>query len=409
MSLLKRALCAIRYYTRNTLLLFLIFTILFTLVLSGLCVRQASIDSARQMGIEVGGSLLIDTKPNDENTPGLSLESAEKIAAHPAVQSSTFTSSVEANARKTLWPMESWDENAPEEPHDITLRGSNGVHPALRTDYRMTKGRRPKPEDKGYAVITSYLATAGMKEIEPGDTVYIAPSKESEEEIELTVIGVYASDDSSYRYGPPAGYETNTIYVDLETVAAISGTSDLQGGEFILHDPADMPQLLEDIEAMSLPDREKIGMVALDGDYRKIALSMDSIVGVASLVFWAAIALAAILLTALVMISLSTREFEIGILLSMGESRWKVILQLAIETLLPVLSGVTAGTLLSTQTAAYAAEILGAAAHGVQVGIESWAVGAVYLCGAGLTLLASCVTAYKVLRFNPKKLLLTIE
>lgn len=409
MSFFKRALCAIRYYKRNTLLLFLIFTILFTLILSGLCVRQASISTARQTGIEIGGTVLIDTKPSEEGAPGLTLESAEKIAAHPAVQQGVFKSAVKANARKTLWPMKSWDENAPEMPHNITLLGSNLVHPALRSEYRITQGRRPKPGDKGYAVISSYICTAGMKEIQVGDTVYIAASQDTEEEIELTVIGMFDGGSGQYRYGDPAGYPANTIFVDLETVAAISGTSALQGGEFVIHDPAEIPSFLSDIEAMALPDRDRFGMIALDGEYRKIALSMDSIVAVASLVFWAAIALGAILLTALVMISLSSREFEIGVLLSMGEGRGKVILQLGIETLVPVLLGVTAGALLSGRAAVYAADMLGATARGIEVGIEGWAIGAVYLCGIGLAMLASCVTAYKILRFKPKKLMMAIE
>lgn len=410
MSFFKRALCAIRYYKRNTLLLFLIFTILFTLILSGLCVRQASIDTARQTGIEIGGTVLIDTKASEEGAPGLTLESAEKIAAHPAVRQGVFKSAVKANARKTLWPMKSWDENAPEMPHDITLLGSNLVHPMLRADCRITQGRRPKPGDKGYAVISSYICTAGMKEIQVGDTVYIAASRDAEEEIGLTVIGMFdGGGNDRYRYGDPAGYSANTIFVDLETVAAISGTSALQGGEFAMHDPAEIPSFLSDVEAMALPDRDRFGMIALDGEYRKIALSMDSIVAVASLVFWAAIALGAILLTALVMISLSSREFEIGVLLSMGEGRGKVILQLGIETLVPVLLGVTAGALLSGRAAVYAADMLGATARGIEVGVEGWAIGAVYLCGIGLAMLASCVTAYKILRFKPKKLMMAIE
>ncbi len=84
MSFFTRALRAIRYYKRNTLLLFIIFSILFALVLSGLCIREASIETARRTGIEVGGSVLVDAK--EQGAGGLSLESAQKMAAHPAVE-----------------------------------------------------------------------------------------------------------------------------------------------------------------------------------------------------------------------------------------------------------------------------------------------------------------------------------
>lgn len=403
MSFFTRALCAIRYYKRNTLLLFLIFTILFTMILSGLCVRQASLETARETGIQVGGTVLLEGK---DGGAGLTLESARKLEAHPAVREARLTSSAAANSRAGFAGRPSWFADAPEREHDITLMGCGGVHPILRTDSRIRSGRRPKEGDAGYAVIHSAIAESGFVEV--GDTITVAASGSGGAEAELTVIGIYDR-DTTYHFGDPEAYVENLIFVDLETVAAISGSTDLDGGEFVMHDPADIPGFMADVEEMGLPDRERFGMIALDGEYRKIALSMDSIVGVASLVFWAAVALGAVLLAALVMISLSSREFEIGVLLAMGEGRGKVILQLGIETLVPVLLGVTAGVLLSTRTAVYAADMLGAAARGVEVGIGGRAVGTVYLCGAGLALLASCVTAYKVLRFKPKKLMMAID
>lgn len=404
MSFFKRALCAIRYYKRNTLLLFFIFAILFSLILSGLCIRQASLETARRTGIEVGGRVLVDAK--EQGAGGLSLESAEKMAAHPAVQEGIFTSAITASSWKGFSGIPSWFEDVPEGEHDITLMGANGVHPILQNDCTMVSGARPKPGDKGFVVI--HEAIANQSFVEVGDVVSVAPEKGGKDAVELTVTGIYTRGDY-YHYGPPEGYVENTLFTDLETVAAIRGDTGLQGVQLTVHDPADIPALLKDIEAMGLPDRDEFGIVPLDGEYRKIALSMDSIVAVASLVLWAAIALGAILLAALVMLSLSSREFEIGVLLSMGETRGKVVLQLIIETLVPVLLGATAGALLSGRTAAFAADLLGAAEKGIQVGVDGWAIGAVYLCGVGLMLLASCVTAFKVLRFQPKKLLMAVE
>ena len=402
MSFLTRALRAIRYYKRNTILLFLIFTILFSLILSGLCVWQASVETARRTGIEVGGSVLVNVKEGR-----LSLESAQKIAAHPAVQEARLESTCTACIRNGFRPLSVQYEDVEDTGKDITLLAGNGIHSILRTECRIQEGARPKEGETGYALVHSWVAQEW--DVQVGDTILIAPERQGDEGmIELTVIGIYYR-DTGYHFGSADGYVENTLFVDMDTVAAISGDTGLYGAEYVIHDPADIPSFLNDIEDMGLPERSQIGLVPLDGDYRKIALSMDSIVAVAALVFGAAIVLGAILLTALVMLSLSSREFEIGVLLSMGEDRGKVILQLAIETLVPVLLGVTAGVLVSMQTASFAADMLGAAAQGVQVGVETWAIGVVYLCGVGLTLLASCVTAYKVLRFQPKKLLLTME
>lgn len=404
MSFFTRALRAIRYYKRNTLLLFIIFSILFALVLSGLCIREASIETARRTGIEVGGSVLVDAK--EQGAGGLSLESAQKMAAHPAVREALFSSTIAASSWKGFSGVPSFFEDVLPGDHDITLMGANGAHPILQNDCTMVSGARPKAGDKGFVVIHEAIASQNFVEV--GDVISVAPEKGGKDAVELTVTGVYTRGEY-YHYGSPEGYVENTLFTDLETVAAIRGNTGLQGVQLIVYDPADIPGFLSDIEAMALPDRDSFGIVPLDGEYRKISLSMDSIVAVASLVFWVAMALGAILLIALVMLSLSSREFEIGVLLSMGEVRGKVILQLALETLVPVLLGATAGVLLSGQTAAFAAKLLGAAEKGIEVGIEGRAIGLVYLCGMGLMLLASCVTAFKVLRFQPKKLLMAVE
>lgn len=395
-----RALC---HYKRNTLLLFFIFTILFSLILSGLCVRNASLETTRQMGIEIGGVLQVEARSGKESKRLLSRESAERIASQETVTEANFFTSVAACADGAMAPQ---FEDVEVKEQNITLRGANGAHPELLEDCRMLDGARPKPEDKGFAVIHSWMEE--KFDLHPGDTLSVRSDKAGTRQTELTVIGVYYR-DVGYHYGLPEEYVENTIFTDLETVALISGDPGLEGASYTVYDPSRMPELLENIEEMALPEREDLLLVALDGDYQKIALAMESIVTVAGLIFWAALFLGAVLLLALVMISLSAREFEIGVLLSMGESQGKVIGQLVLETLVPVLLGITAGVLVSRYTAALTAELLGAAKHGVEVRLGGDAVALVYLCGIGLTLLAFLVTSYKVLRFQPKKLMMSMQ
>ena len=57
----------------------------------------------------------------------------------------------------------------------------------------------------------------------------------------------------------------------------------------------------------------------------------------------------------------------------------------------------------------YLGGLLGAGERGVEVRLEAFPVLLMYLCGIGLTLVASCVTAYKVLRYQPKKILMAME
>lgn len=402
MPFLKRALRAIVYYKKNTLLLFLIFTILFSLVLSGLCIRNASQEATRRTGLAIGGSVLVQSMGDNAQASALTLESAQKAANHPAVRDYAFVGQVLACAAdfRGMGPA---FEDITAGDYDLTLKGSNGLHPELRDDCRLIEGGIG---ETGYAVVNQWLADANGLSI--GDTITVAANRAGGSPVELAVTGVYYR-NTGYHYGETEQYAENMIFTDLGTLEKLGGGGLLQWAEYTVTDPADIPGFMADMEGMAFPEREGLGFIALDGDYRKVAMSMETLVNVATLIFAAAIVLGVVLLSAMVMLSLSSREYEIGVLLSMGEGRWKVIAQLAVETLLPVLLGVTAGVLASGQTAAVAGDLLGASQKGVEVGVGGPAIGLVYLCGVATALLASCVTAYKVLRFQPKKLLMSIE
>ena len=408
MNFLKRTIHSLAFYKRNFLLLFLIFTILSTLILTGFCVRFASQDATRKTGIEIGGSVLIQGKeppasPKEGNR--ITRESAQRIRELGGVSESVFTAETLACA-KGFVICASQFEDAPKSDYNLTLKGAEGIHPDLRDELRLIEGRVPEPGDKNVAVINQWLTDGWDRH--PGDHITVTSEKEGGIETELEIIGVYMN-QGSYRYDAEYTFSENTIYTDLGVIEDFTGSTDLRSAEYIMEDPAEIPDFLDRMEALELPDRDRMAVITMDGDYRKIAMSMESLVNMATLIFGAAILLGAVILIALVMISLSSREYEIGVLLSMGENRAKVIVQLVLEVLAPMLLAVTAGVALSTWTASLAGELLGAAERGVTVGLQPLAVLLLYLCGIGLVLAASCVTALRVLRYQPKKMLMAME
>ena len=408
MNFLKRAFRGVWYYKKNSLLLILIFTILSTLILSGMCIRLASQESAHQMALEIGGSVLVQGKdlpesPKEGNR--LSLESSGRLAQLDPVTETLQVSHTLACAQDFRHQKPQFDD-VPDGDYNLTLMGADGEHPDLRDLYRLLEGRKPQSGDGHVAVVHQWLAEENGWEM--GDHITVSSQLDGGTQVELEVIGVYVR-NVGYRYGAVCQYVENTIYTDLATVQEISGSTDLRMAEYIVEDPARIPEFLQAAEALELPERDQLNVVPMDGEYRKIAMSLDSLVNIATLIFAASILLGAVILTALVMISLGDREFEIGVLLSMGENKGKIVLQLVLENLLSVLLAVTAGVAVSTWATGFLGGLLGAAERGIQVGLEPYPVLLVYLCGIGLTLLASCVTAYKVCTYQPKKMLMAIE
>lgn len=100
--------------------------------------------------------------------------------------------------------------------------------------------------------------------------------------------------------------------------------------------------------------------------------------------------------------------FEIGVLLSMGETKGRIMLQMTTESLLPVLLAITAGTVISFPLAGVIRDSIDLSA-GVTVAVGGKQIGLLYLCGIVLTLLSSLVMVYKIVRYQPKKILMDTE
>lgn len=121
----------------------------------------------------------------------------------------------------------------------------------------------------------------------------------------------------------------------------------------------------------------------------------------------ASMVMGAIILTLLVIMAMKERDFEIGILLSRCECKWKIIAQMILEVLVPVMLAVTASVFISGWVAQSIGTLLGG--ENIKVTIERAPVIIMYLCGLGLTLLASSVSIWKITRYRPKKILMAIE
>lgn len=409
MNFLKRALHGVLYYKKNSLLLFLIFAILSTLILSGFCIRAASQETSRRIGIEIGGSVEVKGRKEAESPAEacvLSRESADRIAGLEQVSESLYTNTALACA-DSFRPKEDEAGDTPPSEYDLTVRGSNGVHPDLQAHYRLLEGRRIQPGDRNVAMVHEWLIKE--RNVKVGDTITVASAEENGTKVDLTVIGVFMSDQTLFHFNERYTYVENRIYTDLAPAQTLTGSTALESAQYTVEDPSTVPALMAGIGKLELPEREQLAVAAHDGEYRKIAVSLNSLSNIATLLFTASILLGAVILTALVMMSLGDRQFEIGVLLSMGENRAKVVLQLVLESLVPILLAVTAGVFLSMWASGFLGSLLGAERQGIQVVLEPFPVLLMYLCGLGLTLLASCVTAYKVLTYRPKKMLMAME
>ena len=128
--------------------------------------------------------------------------------------------------------------------------------------------------------------------------------------------------------------------------------------------------------------------------YKAVADSLKSLAGISNLMVIVSVILGTITLSFLILMNLRDRMFEIGILLSVGETKMRIMLQMLMESFCPVLLAITA------------IKIAVDLSNGVQAAIKTQQIIILYLCGMGVVLASSMVMVYQIVRYQPKKILM---
>ena len=161
-----------------------------------------------------------------------------------------------------------------------------------------------------------------------------------------------------------------------------------------LKDPEEGRAFAEDAKKMPEYIKEEYDMdyTVNVSAYKAVADSLKSLAGISNLMV-------------IVSVILGTIMFEICILLSVGETKMRIMLQMLMESFCPVLLAITAGVIFSYPLA-NVIKIAVDLSNGVQAAIKTQQIIILYLCGMGVVLASSMVMEYQIVRYQPKKILM---
>ncbi|MDD2591333.1 MAG: ABC transporter permease [Erysipelotrichaceae bacterium] len=323
------------------------------------------------------------------------------------------------------------------------------------------------------AVIEERLAAANNLKIGDYITVDIIGENSYESEyigdldtkIEYEIIGIYTnntvfSEQDSWMAQQPAYAPENAILVPASSIseklveintAAWNYYKEMWPDEPYYQDDANMPTVdnfysnyvillddplnVEEFVAESqdiLPRFTKLN--ANDELFKKFAKPLDTMSLFASIIVWIVVINAVVIITLVTALTMKTREHEIGILLSMGVSKFKVVSQLFIELAVVAIIGfslaVLSGSLMAKgigqavldyQLAnteiedddnyyyyddSYFTEITqDDMMSEYEVKINPLIIAEIYVMGMGVVLVSILIPSYMIMRFNPKRIL----
>lgn len=278
------------------------------------------------------------------------------------------------------------------------------------------------------------------KELDPNDsdTKYMQPY-----ELPANIILMPATTYYDYSYNvnkTSYEYYKNLYpesYVDYEYPDYDEYVNSQSGGSavFLLNDPLDVEDFVDDYKA-ELKDFTKLN--ANNEQFNKLARPLDTLSFFSNIIVVIVVFNAIVIITLVTALTLKTRSYEIGVLLSMGVTKAKVVMQLFIELIIVALLGFTLSVISGSMIAGkvgdmvldyqketeeqyntednnnyyyydttYFTEITqDDMLSQYEVKISPLIIAEIYVLGLGVVFISILIPSVMIMRFNPKQILL---
>ncbi|MFJ4685940.1 ABC transporter permease [Streptomyces sp. NPDC088789] len=477
MNLFKRAWWRLRGQPGKTVMLVGLFTVICTLVLSGFLIQSAAARAAESAKNSVGAvaTMQLDlnayldagkgTPAGDDGQPGMIGPDADlpralvdKLCASSVVARCNYTKDGVAAAtdqvglHQPVPPPTGQDTTGVDFFKADGVRDLNSVKDFRNGDSKIVSGSGITP-DSGSDMVVIEERVAEDNDLKVGDKVKLNANvmkpdgSLTTKETDFVVSGIYrnnTADPSTYL--PPMHAPSNQIYVTVDGATRLEGRKlsadggTVQTATFTLRDPDDLDRLKADAGAAGV-DPEIFPLSVNDKQYRTLVGPIGKTADFASLTVWLVAVAGTAILALIIASNLRERRKEMGILLSLGEKKPKLLGQHLVEVVACALLAIglaTAGSqfiaqgvgdhLLSGQVSAARdspagqgpqpdlTDPTGAALQedapeevepidSIDIRLGAGDIGAVGATGLGIAALATLVPGIRVLRLHPRDIL----
>ncbi|KRN09135.1 ABC superfamily ATP binding cassette transporter, membrane protein [Liquorilactobacillus mali KCTC 3596 = DSM 20444] len=381
MNFIKRAFLNIKEKKGRSILLLLVMSAILLFVLSGIIIQNAA-KSAIATAKESSNATVTLTanreqafkktrksksKPTTLSLPSVSIATAKKIAKSSYVKSYNVTNSTTVNA-KSFTAITTSTSSSNQGPSmggssksqsssqgDITLSGVSSTSTILSSSSaKLVSGRglTASDADTNNVVIEKELAKDNSLKV--GSTIKV---KDTNDKVRtLKIVGIYKASNTASTGGMGQSDPGNTIYTSAQYVNKVEGTTGkAESVTFTMNNPAKASTFIK--QAKKLISTSKFSLTTDDSTYQSLLTPLNNVKSFANKIVWLVSIAGTIILALIVILMIRERRYEIGVLLSMGEKRWKVISQfftemfvvLIFSTIIAVIGGGFVGNYMSKE------------------------------------------------------------
>lgn len=356
----------------KTLLQLFVFTMICLLVLTGITIQSAAVKSSELAREQLGGSVTLkvdrEKMMKEQQESGdrkrfestlVSVKSAEKLASLDHVKSYNFISSTSALA-DNFDPIESGDEDSSDsnsdEPAgpggneqggrqmmqaDVSIEGvTSTAHVSEFSEgtSKITEGRALTKDDvnKKVAVIEETLAEENKLKV--GDTIKVKTSSDEATTINLKIVGIYKTTSSGDNQAQNFAFLNpyNKIYTPYTAASALKGDdykNAIDEAVYNMDDASNIDAFIASAKKTGI-DLDTFTLDANDQLYQQMVGPIENVASFSKNVVYLVTIAGAVILSLIVMMSIRERKYEMGVLMAIGEKRWKLIGQFLTEILM---------------------------------------------------------------------------
>ena len=375
-NFIKRALLSVKERKAKSFLQLIVFTVICVLIIAGLSIQSAAEKSAQLARESLGGTVTLqynsekmmeemknqmgerpergsapqgqDFSPFKISNEPVKLEDAEQLVSSSYVKAYNFVTST-TGYTDNFEPVEvesnssSFGGFGPSGMEfsmgDITVSGQ--LNSDLATAFMgntatLVEGRHITEEDKGKAVVLIEQTLADQNELAVGDFIEFG-AEDNENVQSYEIVGIYQSEVSTNDLNTPlsATLPYNTVYVPFDQVNVIKGddaTDTMDSAVFYMKDAANIDAFIEEANSTSI-DFETYMLDANNQLYEQMVGPIENVSSFSENIVYLVTIAGALILGLLIMLSIRERKYEMGVLIAIGEKKWKLIGQFLVEVL----------------------------------------------------------------------------
>ena len=351
MNTLKRAFLYTMRKKTKTLILFLVLVTISTFILTGLSIYKAADGSALSLRQSVSGSIRLELDENNRKNwqyqqvaggmlvdyVGVPItdEDIHKIMSIDGIKVYNGLGDGSVFAKDFSF-ISGFSFGAGSDYSRLpSVTDSEYFNFFTRKAFQLVEGRHIKEGDDHVVLISTAIAEKNTLKL--GDTITVQCCYDSGiyPDVTLTIIGIYAY-EADNEFNTTSTDKRNRLIIDHKAMQEIMQRDVIQydnGVDFYVDDPREMERIASQIKALDL-DWDSFTLTMDNSAYEAVASPLTAM---QNLIVWLIVGCVAVSVGILVLILsmwIKQRRYETGILLSVGISKSRIILQYTIEVLM---------------------------------------------------------------------------